>query len=171
MSNLRSDCWELLEQQPLSDLWRAHVNALCNQIDHLEELWHSAERQQRCQKCNRLWTEHCEACIEGGEPPKTADLPLVCRIEREQLVIRIGIDTLAFATEHCERFYDHEQHDGPPYCSVIDNAELAHDVQRALLDEREDGATPLSLLIDECTEAARDDGSLAFAAAGKDAAE
>lgn len=116
-----------------------------------------------CPDCEKPWTEHAEACATKAIAP--TDLPLVCRVEGEQLVIRIGIDTLAFATEHCTTFYVEEQHanSGPPYCKVIDKGELATDIIRELLREREDGATPLSMLLDECIEAARDDGSLAFA--------
>jgi hypothetical protein len=113
-----------------------------------------------CPECGVRWEEHCSACESG--PVKPVDLPLVCRIEGEQLVIRIGIDTLAFATEHCEKFYDYDKHDGPPYVKVVDKNALAHDTVHELLREREDGATPLCFLFDDAAEAALEDGSLAF---------
>jgi hypothetical protein len=117
----------------------------------------------QCTDCGTPWHEHGTVC--GPVPTLQADLPLVCRREGEQLVIRIGIGTLAFAAEHCEKFYDYDKHasTGPPYVKVIDKGELCNDTIRELSREREDGATPLCLLLDECTEAARDDGSLAFA--------
>jgi hypothetical protein len=117
----------------------------------------------QCTDCGTPWHEHGTVC--GPVPTLQADLPLVCRREGEQVVIRVGIGTLAFAAEHCERFYVEEQHasGGPPYCKVIDKGELANDVIREFMHEREDGATPISLLLDECLEDARDDGSLAFA--------
>lgn len=91
--------------------------------------------------------------------------PLTCKIEGQQLVIRIGIDTLAFVAEHCPKFFDYEKHvkTGPPYASVLNPEELASDVCSMLQKEEEDGTTPLHILIDDAIEAARDDGSLAFA--------
>lgn len=41
--------------------------------------------------------------------PKAKDWPLRLKIENSQLVIRIGIDTLAHSAEHCPLFYDDEQ--------------------------------------------------------------
>lgn len=45
MSNLRSDCREIAERQG-PGLIQSHMNALCNQVDLVEEYWHAAERQR-----------------------------------------------------------------------------------------------------------------------------
>jgi hypothetical protein len=45
MSNLRSDCRDLVKDRPAGDVWRTHVERLCFQIDEVEERWHSAERK------------------------------------------------------------------------------------------------------------------------------
>ena len=45
MSNLRSDCRDLVKDLPAGDVWKAHVERLCLQIDAVEECWHSAERK------------------------------------------------------------------------------------------------------------------------------
>lgn len=88
--------------------------------------------------------------------------PLSTRVEGGYLVIRIGLDTLCHAAENCERFFDGENPIGPPYCKVVDTNELARDVRRELEREEEDGSSPLTKLLDDAIEAARDDGCLAF---------
>jgi hypothetical protein len=93
---------------------------------------------------------------------KSTDAPLNAKIEGDQLVIRIGIDTLAFAAEHCPRFYDNEKNPDPPFIKVTDKRELALDVVCALLHEQEDGTTPLCILLDDAFEYAYGDGSLGF---------
>ena len=94
--------------------------------------------------------------------PTERDQPLRAAVEGEQVVIRIGIDTLAHAAKHCERFYDHEKHGGPPYLIVGSTRTLAKDVVRALQSEEEDGSGPLTNLFDDAIRAAYDDGSDAF---------
>lgn len=47
MSNLRSDCRELIQGRPAGDTWKVHIEALCQQIDVIEESWHAAERKAR----------------------------------------------------------------------------------------------------------------------------
>lgn len=92
--------------------------------------------------------------------------PLSAEIENGELVIRIGIDTLAYAAERCPKFYEYDKHEQlgvEIYCKICDPAELAKDVKRELFREKEDGSSPFSDLLDECIVAARDDGSLAFA--------
>lgn len=93
------------------------------------------------------------------------DRPLGIAIEGGELVIRIGIDTLKFAAEHCPRFYSEDVLRGAmgPYVTVTDAEELAKDVRRELFREEEDGSTPFGDLLDKCIEAARDDGSAGFA--------
>ena len=94
----------------------------------------------------------------------TEDQPLIAAVEGDQLVIRIGIGTLAFAAEHCSYFYDDDKHavSGPPYIKIANKQELATDIVRALQSEAEDGSSPLTELLDTAIADAHDDGSLAF---------
>lgn len=94
---------------------------------------------------------------------KKRNAPLTAAVEGKQLVIRIGIDTLKFATEHCPLFYDGTvENADPPYVKVVNKRELANDVKRELFHEREDGSSPISDLFDKVTQAAYEDGSEAF---------
>lgn len=90
---------------------------------------------------------------------KSADRPLRVSIERDQLVIRLGVNTLAHAAEYCPVFYDDEHNADPPFIKVTDRAAFAVDVLRALQHEEEDGSGPLSKLLDDAIELAYDDGS------------
>ena len=45
MSNLRSDCRDLVKDRPAGDVWKTHVEALCHQIDELENRWHKANQR------------------------------------------------------------------------------------------------------------------------------
>lgn len=45
MSNLRSDCRDLVKNRSAGDVWRTHVELLCFQIDEVEERWHAAEKK------------------------------------------------------------------------------------------------------------------------------
>lgn len=45
MSNLRSDCRNLIKDLEPGNTWRVHILALCEQIDLLEESWHEANRR------------------------------------------------------------------------------------------------------------------------------
>lgn len=94
--------------------------------------------------------------------------PLKCSIEGDELVIRIGIDTLKNAAEHCPKFYDYEQEykdkkyvEGP-YKVVIDAKELAGDVSLAIQREEEDGSSPISDFLDNMILNAYEDGSIGF---------
>ena len=100
--------------------------------------------------------------------PTGKDLPLKVKIEGKQLVMRIGIDTLAFWIEHCPRFYDDETNPDPPFCKVTDKMEAAKDVLRALCSEREDGSGPLSDFLDDAIVAASEDGSIGFVFKGEE---
>lgn len=97
--------------------------------------------------------------------------PLEVNVEGDELVIRIGLGTLAWCAEHNPLFYQYDRHDESPehghgegpYCKVEDQEQLGHDVVRQLLHEQEDGTTPLHLLFDHAIQDAVDDGSMAFA--------
>lgn len=87
------------------------------------------------------------------------DLPLTVAVENDQLVVRIGIDTLAHAAAHCERFYDYDQHDSPPYVKITDTLEFARGVLRQLEAEAEDGSSIISDALDDAIVEAHGDGS------------
>jgi len=90
------------------------------------------------------------------------DRPLECVVEDDQLIIRIGIDTLAFSAEHCPLFYDDRYRKYPPYVKVTNKEELANDVVGRLLHEQDDGTTSLHELLDNAIMDAYDNGSLGF---------
>ena len=94
--------------------------------------------------------------------------PLAVAVEDGRLVVSIGIQTLAHATLYADwanRWRDIEDDEiaGGDYRRdfvIVDALELAKDVTRAMLHEREDGSTPLSDFLDKMTQAAIEDGSL-----------
>jgi hypothetical protein len=90
------------------------------------------------------------------------DQPLRCEVTDGQLIIRVGIDTLAHAAASCERFYVHSKHSGPPYLTITDNEQFARDVARELESEEEDGSTPISDTLDDAIVAAHSEGSEAI---------
>ena len=45
MSNLRSDCRDLIKNLPPGNTYRAHIDRLCYQIDELEERWLNATKR------------------------------------------------------------------------------------------------------------------------------
>ena len=92
--------------------------------------------------------------------------PLEVKVENGQLLIAIGIQTLAHACAYAEwanpwRETDDEQ--GGDYIrdfAILDAPQFAKDVLHAMLHEREDGSTPLSDFLDKMTLAAVEDGSI-----------
>ena len=81
--------------------------------------------------------------------------PLSVKVEDGQLVIRIGVDTLAFAIANGDAFHDEEVR---PF-AIIDNTRFAKDIVIAMEAEEEDGSSPLTEFIEEAAQAAIDDGS------------
>ena len=90
------------------------------------------------------------------------DAPLECKLENDELVVRIGIRTLEFAAQRREPFteYDNKLGDWRVYWRVIDPLEFAKDVKHELLREEEDGSSPLTNLLDLACTNALDQGSL-----------
>ena len=90
------------------------------------------------------------------------DQPLEATVVGGQLVMRIGISTLAHAAEHCPKFYDYKRHVGPlecgPYATVDNENELANDVCRAMTHEREDGSSPMADFLDAAIVEAAEQG-------------
>ena len=87
------------------------------------------------------------------------DLPLECAVVGNELVLRIGVNTLAWAGGHCPDFWDGEaaNADGP-YIKVTDPLAFAREVALALNAEREDGSNLLSDVLDAAIKAAVEDG-------------
>lgn len=86
---------------------------------------------------------------------------LEVRIERGALVIRIGAAVLAHAVSYANwaNPYDEERRDYFRTFAITDPLQFARDVQRAMLNEREDGSSLLSDFLDKTSENALDDGS------------
>ncbi len=90
------------------------------------------------------------------------DTPLTVKIEGDELVIRLGIDTLAFCAAHQSDIIDDWHEVEPPYVKINDVREFATDVVRGLLHEEEDGSTVISRCIDDAAKIAVEDGSMAI---------
>ncbi len=84
------------------------------------------------------------------------DCPLKVEVHDGELVIRIGISTLAYAQHF--RQWD-AMPDGGAVYAVTDEAEFAKDVVNAM--QHEDGSTPIGDFLDKMSDAAADDGSIA----------
>ena len=89
--------------------------------------------------------------------------PLEVKVERGALVIRIGVQTLAHAVTYVDwaNVWDERAQEHVRSFAITDAQAFAKEVAHAMLDEREDGSTPLSDFLDKATEAAVDDGSMA----------
>lgn len=87
--------------------------------------------------------------------------PLAVTVKNGVLRIEIGVDTLAHAVRHSDwsHRFDESRQEYVRSFAITDPTQFAGDVVHALLDEREDGSTPLSDFLDKMTEAAVDDGS------------
>ena len=94
---------------------------------------------------------------------KRRNQPLDVNIEQQQLVIRIGIDTLAFAFEESNENhkYDEKKHDWNKLVKVLDSEQFAKDVMYELTREEEDGSSNLTNLLDIACVEALNQGSIA----------
>ena len=92
---------------------------------------------------------------------KHKDTPLKVAIEGDELVVRIGIKTLSFCTEHQPGIIDDCGEYESPYVKIDDEREFANDVVHGLLSEEEDGSTVISRCIDAACLLAIEDGSVA----------
>lgn len=79
---------------------------------------------------------------------------LECGIEDGDLVIRCNMAHLAFLATRC---------DGTADMVVEDPHALALDVAKELMEESDDGTTPIHLMIDAALVAAMENGSEGFA--------
>ncbi len=96
-----------------------------------------------------------------SKPALKADTPLNVSIVDGELRISIGIHTLAHAVTYSDwaNPYDEEKHDYLRTFAIVDAAQFAKDVRRALLQEREDGSSLLTDMLDKASNDAVDDGS------------
>ena len=97
------------------------------------------------------------------EITKPENTPLSVSVEDGQLVIRIGVDTNAWAFEHSNENnpFDDEKNDSVQTSRVTDSVGFARDTKRAMLDEGEHGSSPLTDFLDGMFTAAINDGSMA----------
>lgn len=89
-----------------------------------------------------------------------AGRPLKIGVEKGELVIRIGIDTLAWCFEIGEgnQSFDDEANDFRREFKVTDVKKFAEGVANALCDEEEDGSTPITRILDSAFIRAVEDG-------------
>jgi len=87
--------------------------------------------------------------------------PLRVSVEGDEIVLRIGIDTLKFAAEEDDGCREYNpatgEWSGP---RVVDAACFATEVVHAMNSEAEDGTTPTHLFLDSMIRAAIDDGAI-----------
>lgn len=82
------------------------------------------------------------------------EAPLQAGIVKGELVIRIGVEVLAFAA------MEGQKNEMNVYYKVTDVDEFAKEVMLAMLHEEEDGSSPLTDFLDAAGTAAVEDGSI-----------
>jgi len=89
------------------------------------------------------------------------DKPLKVFLTKDTLYIELGFECSAFAFENSDwnNPWSEAKQDFVRSFKVIDPIAFALDVKRAMLDEREDGSTPLSDFLDKMAVDAVEDGS------------
>ena len=94
----------------------------------------------------------------GDKDERTKDpkVPLEAKVERDAIVIRVGRDTVKFATENHPTFWNPET--DTYSLRVADPDEWLRSVVLHINDEREDGSSLLSDLFDKAIEAAAEQG-------------
>lgn len=94
------------------------------------------------------------------ESKTPAGLPLTIGVEGDQLVIRIGVDTLAYCYEISEanHRWDDNEDEYLKQWRVTDKHKFAKGVAIGLRDEEEDGSTPITRILDDaCIRAIEND--------------
>jgi hypothetical protein len=81
-------------------------------------------------------------------------LPLEVEIKNYELVIHIGLESLAYAADQSDLFnpYDPEKNNFVRQFQVSDAEEWAKDINRELTREEEDGSSMLTNLFDKAFE-------------------
>lgn len=86
-----------------------------------------------------------------------AKSPLRVVVKDGMLVISIGVETLKWAAENCEKFWLPLTDKG---ALVVGNVgQFAMDVRQVLRQEEEDGTTPVHLLLDKAFESVMENGA------------
>ena len=75
--------------------------------------------------------------------------PLKVRIKNDRLLISVGLNTLAHATEYCCRLCNEKNHTQYPYVKVVDKQQLGQEILEVLLDENEAGDTIVRKMLDD----------------------
>lgn len=88
--------------------------------------------------------------------------PLSCKVIAGQLIIRIGVETLAFSAAHHPDFFDPEKPTENAHIVVTDQRQFAKDVKAELEKEDEIGNSPLTQLLDAAMRNAVEAGSAAI---------
>lgn len=115
----------------LCDGWKKEVAAAITRAE-------SAERENA--ELRRAATSPApDSCLVPREKQ-----PLKCRIDGGVLCISIGVNTLKFAAENHEDFFDGDKNT----LEVTDAALFAKEVLREIDREAEDGTTPVHLMLD-----------------------
>lgn len=100
----------------------------------------------------------------GGEGVRTVkDKPLTVELVEDELRITVGISVLTCAFEnapHNRAFADFVDGEGKVKLHVTSEAGFGKDVLRELLCEEEDGATPISDLLNKMIVSAINEGSI-----------
>ncbi len=87
--------------------------------------------------------------------PKGKNEPLNVKVEKDVLVIRIGIDVLA---DSAKNHSDWRGVDDEPLLTVTDNLVFAQSIAGALQREEEDGTTPIDTMLDDAITHAVENG-------------
>lgn len=140
-----------------------HDLAYAEDIDALADL---LRRQARCEA----------VAIHGWQPLRLGERPVAdapvsapvqqaapalilpsCRLEGDELVIRITTDTLLHSVTLGEQWPT--DYKGEPLATIVDRPLFVQDIIHELLREDEQGATPLHRLFDQAAEDALEAGS------------
>lgn len=94
--------------------------------------------------------------------------PLTIEVKGNELVIKIGINTLAWAFERSEynNPWDKDVADFVQTWKVEDPKQFAQDVRIEMLNEHEDGSTPVGHFVDQTCQDALNEGSVGIDKAG-----
>ncbi|MHB8123126.1 MAG: hypothetical protein ACYDG4_13330 [Desulfuromonadaceae bacterium] len=97
------------------------------------------------------------------------DQRLMAEMKDDQIIIRVGIDTIKWALEHHveSQPYNEETGEYDQKWIVSDSREFAKDVVNAMSREEEDGTTPLIEFLDKMCMDALEDGSIGVSEASK----
>ena len=82
----------------------------------------------------------------------------ICRVMKQRIVISVPRRVLRFATEQHPHFWDGETGENQPNVKIEDIGLFMKEVVSAINDEREDGSTLLTDMLDEAIKKAVENG-------------